>query len=189
MCPSTKRSPDWDRLFALALEQEGLFTTGQASEAGYSKPLLSYHLKAGNFARVTTGIYRLVHFPAGESEQLVMLWLWSGREGVFSHDTALAMFNLSDAMPSRIHLTLPASWRGHRRKTPEVLALHYDDVPEHERTWVGAIPATTPRRTIVDCARDHVEPILLQQATQQALQRGLVFPDELPLSLRPESSS
>ena len=27
--------------------------------------------------RVRRGIYRLVHFPAGEHEELVMVWLWS----------------------------------------------------------------------------------------------------------------
>ena len=31
--------------------------------------------------------------------------------GVFSHDTALALHELSDALPARAHLTLPASWR------------------------------------------------------------------------------
>lgn len=187
MLPTTKRAPDWDHLFAIAREQEGLFTASQAREAGYSKPLLSYHLKTGKFARVHPGIYQLVHFPIGESEQLVMLWLWSDRQGVFSHETALVMFNLSDAMPARIHLTLPSSWLRRRLKVPKVLALHYDDVPEHQRTWVGPVQATTPRRTIIDCARDHLEPDLLQQAIQQALERGLVFADELPGSLQPGS--
>lgn len=185
MSKATDKSPNWDHLFAIALEQEGLFTARQAREAGYSKPLLSHHIKAGKFVRLRPGIYRVVHFPNGESEQLVILWLWSDRQGVFSHETALGMFNLSDALPSRIHLTLPSTWLHHRRKVPDVLVLHYDDVPEHDRTWVGPVRATTPRRSIIDCARDHLEPDLLQQAIDQALQRGLIFADQLPVHLQP----
>jgi predicted transcriptional regulator of viral defense system len=180
-----KRSPNWDRLFSTALGQEGLFTLEQAREAGYSKPLLSYHVKAGKFVRVRPGLYRLVHFPSGDSEHFVDLWLWSEREGIFSHETALSMFDLSDALPPRIHLTLPNTWIRSHRKVPEVLRLHYDDLRATDRTWVGPVQATTPRRTILDCARDHLEPDLLQQAIRQALQRGMVSLDELPGPLQP----
>ena len=55
-------------------------------------------------------MYRLVEFPTGEHEDLVIAWLWSDRAGVFSHDTALALHNLSDALPAHLHMTLPATW-------------------------------------------------------------------------------
>lgn len=57
--------------------------------------------------RVRRGVYRLVHFPAGDHEDLTAVWLWSQHEGVFSHETALALHDLSDVLPSRAHLTLP----------------------------------------------------------------------------------
>ncbi len=41
------------------------------------------------------GVYRLVHFPVGDHEDLTAVWLWSEREGVFSHETALALHDLS----------------------------------------------------------------------------------------------
>ena len=37
---ATTSSPDWDHLFEIAAAQEGLFTTQQAAEAGYSPQLL-----------------------------------------------------------------------------------------------------------------------------------------------------
>jgi len=49
---------------------------------------------------VRRGVYRLEHFPAGEHEDLVALWLWTDRAGVFSHETALALHGLSDTLPS-----------------------------------------------------------------------------------------
>jgi predicted transcriptional regulator of viral defense system len=63
--------PDWDRLFEVASGQEGYFTTQQAAEAGYSSQLVLKHLHAGRVVRERRGIYRLVHFPAGEHEELV----------------------------------------------------------------------------------------------------------------------
>jgi predicted transcriptional regulator of viral defense system len=82
--------PDWNRLFETAAAQEGLFTTKQAAEAGYSPQVLVHYLHAGKAARVRRGTYRLVHFPGGEHEELVAAWLWSERAGVVPHQTARA---------------------------------------------------------------------------------------------------
>jgi predicted transcriptional regulator of viral defense system len=171
--------PDWNRLFETAVGQEGLFTTKQAAEAGYSPQLLVHYVHIGRALRMRHGIYRLVHFPAGEHEELVVAWLWSGLVGVVSHQTALALHGLSDALPAHIHLTLPDAWRRRRFRVPADVVLHHADVPPEDRAWFGAVPTTDPRRSLNDCARDGFSPELLRQAAQQALQRGLVTPAEL----------
>lgn len=166
--------PSWDALFETASAQEGYFTTAQAAEAGYSTQLLFKHVRAGRVNRARRGIYRLVHFPAGEHEELVIAWLWSERAGVLSHQTALALHGLSDVLPAHVHLTLPAAWKERRFRAPPGLVLHYADVPSNERSWYGAVPATAPSRTLNDCARASLSPELLQQAVRQALRVGLV---------------
>jgi predicted transcriptional regulator of viral defense system len=171
--------PDWDLLFETASAQVGHFTTKQAAEAGYSSQLLLKHIRAGRVARARRGIYRLVHFPAGEHEELVTAWLWSERAGVVSHQTALALHGLSDALPARVHLTLPHSWQTRRFRLPTGVVLHHADVSQGERAWFGAVPTTTPRRSLNDCAREHMSPDLLRQAAQQAIRRGLVTRAEL----------
>lgn len=165
--------PSWDRLFEFASAQEGYFTTRQAAQAGYSSQLLLKHIRAGRVARTRRGIYRLVHFPAGEHEDLVTAWLWSERAGVISHQTALALHGLSDALPARIHLTLPAAWRRRRFRVPAGIALHHADVSLEDRTWFGAVPVTSAQRSLNDCAREGISPDLLRQAARQALRRGL----------------
>jgi predicted transcriptional regulator of viral defense system len=105
-----------------------------------------------------------VHFPAGEHEDLTVVWLWSGREGVFSHQTALALHDLSDALPAQVHLTLPEGWRKRRLSVPEGVVLHYGVVTESRRRWFGSVPATDPLRTLEDCAADHLSPELLRGA-------------------------
>jgi|ERR1044071_1448562 predicted transcriptional regulator of viral defense system len=171
--------PSWDRLFESASAQEGYFTTRQAAEAGYSSQLLLKHLRAGRVARTQRGIYRLVHFPAGEHEELVTAWLWSERAGVISHQTALALHGLSDTLPAKLHLTLPATWRKRRFRVPAGVVLHHADVSPEERTWFGAVPATSAQRSLNDCAREGMSPDLLRQAARQAIRRGLVARTEL----------
>lgn len=171
--------PDWDRLFELAAGQDGLFTTQQAAEFGYSPQLLVHHVQAGRVRRVRRGVYRVVHFPASEHEDLVVVWLWSERQGVFSHQTALALHGLSDALPSRIHLTLPSAWRRRRFRVPAGVVLHHSDVATSDRSWFGAVPVTAPARTLRDCADETLSPDLLRQATRQAIDRGLVVKSDL----------
>jgi hypothetical protein len=62
---------------------------------------------------------------------------------------------------------------------PKGLELHYADVPTKERTWAGAVPVTSTRRTLNDCAHTGLTPDLLRQAASQALTRGLVTKTEL----------
>jgi predicted transcriptional regulator of viral defense system len=165
--------PNWDRLYETAATQEGYVTLRQAAEAGYSPQLLIKYLKNGKLQRAGRGLYRLAHFPAGEHEDLVTLWLWSERAGIFSHETALGLHELSDAMPALVHLTLPSSWSRHRR-APDGVVLYFDDVKEADRAWLGPVPLTSPLRTIDDCLRGDVSPELLTDATEQALKRGLI---------------
>lgn len=172
-------SPSWDRLFETAAAQAGLFTTQQAAEAGYSPQLLAHHLGSGRIIRVRRGIYRLVHFPAGEHEELVVVWLWSEHKGVFSHQTALALHDLSDVLPSQIHLTLPQHWKKRRLRVPGGVVLHYGDVADRDRRWFGAVPATDPARTLEDCALEHLSPDLLRDAALDAIHRGVVTREQL----------
>lgn len=171
---SLSTSPDWDLLFEIALSQEGLFTTEQAAEAGYSPQLLAHHLGSGNITRVRRGVYRIVHFPAGDHEELTTLWLWSEHQGVFSHQTALALHHLSDVLPSQVHLTLPEPWRRRRLRVPDGVVLHFAEVSEDEMKWIGPIPVTGPLRTLNDCADGDIEPDILRSAAWDALDQGLV---------------
>ena len=166
-------TPDWDALFDVAQAQAGYFTTKQAARAGYSPQLLAYY-RDNRIERVRRGIYRLVHFPASDHEDLVVLWLWSEQEGVFSHETALALHDLSDILPSRVHLTLPARWRRRRLRVPTGLVLHFADIGDGDRSSFDAVPVTGPRRTLEDCIETHVEPRLVEQAIRQARRRGLI---------------
>lgn len=171
--------PDWNRLYELASSQAGYFTLKDAADAGLSPPLLHHHLNAHRVERWGRGILRLVNFPPTDEEDLVPAWLWSDKLGVFSHETALMLHGLSDALPAKKHVTVPSTWSKRRLRVPEGVVLHYADLGKTDITWKGPVQVTTPLRTIFDCTTNAVAPDLVQQAITQGIRRGLFSRDDL----------
>jgi predicted transcriptional regulator of viral defense system len=163
------------RLYEVVERQAGYFTAAQAKEAGLSQPLLTYHVRSGRFVRVRWGIYRLVHCPASPHEDLFIAWLEAGPDAVISHHSALALYDLSDTLPGRIHLTVPRT--SSRRRSG--LAVHTNRLDAEETTTVEGLPVTTVSRTIADVASGGLAEEQVMQAAQQAIERGLVREDAL----------
>lgn len=171
----------WDALYLLAERQEGFFELAQAKEIGYSDQLLYHHLHKEKLERPLRGVYRLRHFPVSDNEDLVAIWLWTGREGVFSHETALALYQLSDVLPSQIHLTLPLHWRNRRMRYPDNVVPYFSELNLKDRNWHGCLAITSAVRTIQDCRETDVEPNLIEQAIHEGIQRGLFSSQEVSL--------
>ena len=163
-----------DKLAEVAKYQKGYIATYQLDVSGQ---LLRHHEQANRLERVMRGIYRLTHFPAEEDEQLVVAYLWSKEQGTISHESALTIHNLSDALPKKVHLTLPEDQRRVRRKTPEWLELHFADISGEDKEWYDVVPVTQPARTLVDVAIDRIELELLRQAVEDAKGRRMVDAD------------
>lgn len=172
-------APDWDHLYARAETQAGHVTTAQAAQAGYSPQLLQKHLANGRLVRVRRGVYRLVHFPQTEDEELVVHWLWSGGEGVFSHETALSRHQLSELLPHEVEMVVPAHWAARRLRVPDGLRLHFADLGPEDRTWHGPVPITTPARSVNDAAAAGVAPEQVELAILEGLARGLFVEEEV----------
>ena len=115
-------------LYQVSEAQQGYFTARQAVACGYPTSSHVYHLKVGTWQREYRGIYRLTRFPPTDHAQYVLWSLWSRNrqgvpQGVYSHQTALSLFDLSDLMPARLHMTVPPAFR-RNSPTPKVLVLH-----------------------------------------------------------------
>jgi len=104
------------KLYEIAEGQRGFFTTKQARSCGYVSANHPYHVRTGAWVREHRGVYRLSAFPRSPEDQYVLWSLWSrGRDdrpvGVYSHQTALSLYELSDVMPSKLHMTVPPGFR------------------------------------------------------------------------------
>lgn len=177
--PRPARDSPWQSLFKLAAKQDGLFSARQAAGVGCSQQLLAKYVTSGRVERVQRALYRIADFPVGEHEDLIAVWLWSRNEGVFSHETALFLHHLSDALPVRAHVTVPAAWKTRVIRIPDEVAIYYGDVADSDRAWVGALPVTSVRRTLADCLCASVAPELVAQASVQAAERGLITAAEI----------
>ncbi len=171
--------PDHAELFAIAESQDGYFTMAQALAAGFARSTHSYHVKAGNWIREQRGIYRLKRFPARDASHLALWSLWSrdhrGRpQGVYSHTTALALRDLSDANPAKIHMSVPPAFRRNSPQPP-LLVLHKAALDPQEVVHEQGYALTTPMRAILDSAiYGDADPGTLRQALDEGLRRGLV---------------
>lgn len=167
------------RLYDIAESQQGLFTTKQAKAAGFAENTHPYHVRVGNWIREHRGIYRLALFPPTEHPDLVLWELWSRNrteemEGVYSHSTALSLWELSDLNPARLHMTVPRHFR-RNSAIPGILVLHYADIPPGDVETAQGFKFTRPLRSILDLIKaDSVSKDILKQAIRQALERGLI---------------
>lgn len=156
-----------DRLYPVAEAQLGYFTTHQAEEIGVDRRYLTHHLRSGNLERVERGIYRLRHYPSHRFEDVMTAILWVGEGSAASHDTALAIYGLADAMPVVIHVTVDRRFRGERSG----VIVHKASLPTEDVANRESIPVTTPLRTLTDVAMDRS---VAEAAASEALDRGLV---------------
>jgi predicted transcriptional regulator of viral defense system len=163
-------------LFSIADRQAGYFTAAEALVLGYTYPLQSYHKARGHWLDVGWGLYRLRDYPTSDDEELVRLSLWSrdqkGKlQAVVSHDTALRIYELSDLLPTKIHLSVPKRFR---KAAPANVVFHKVELTEGDSRDGGGYRVTTPLRTLLDAANSSVSPEQLEQAVGEALARGLV---------------
>lgn len=157
------------RLLRKAGSQSGYFTAAQAREAGYSYQAQRYHAQRGNWVRVERGLYRLPEWPSGPNEDLVRWTLWSEGRGVVSHETALAVHELGDVMPARVHLTVPSAFRRKSR----ALVLHFAELPDEDVEERDGFAVTTPVRSILDTAAEGIQPDQLARVIEDAIGRGV----------------
>lgn len=179
----------FEHLYKTAEGQSGYFTTKQAEAAGFSQKNHGYHVRTGNWIRESRGIYRLAKFPPAERPDLMFWWLWSRNrndvsQGVYSHETALSLYDLSDINPAKLHMTVPRSFqrRNDRSKIP---VLHRGNVHKDDIEIRFGVKVTKALKTIADLLTVRtVEMDHMQQAVKQAFQRGLITRTELEQARR-----
>lgn len=153
-------------LLTLGEAHAGVFTAQRARPAGVSDRMLTYYTKRGDLERVAHGIYRIARLPRHRFEDVIVACLWVGRSAAASHETALVVYGLSDAMPAAVHVSTPDPFHG---KRPGVV-VHHTPLASAERTVHDHVPVTTLTRTLADVAGQHIG--VAHQALDDALKRG-----------------
>jgi predicted transcriptional regulator of viral defense system len=172
---------DHDAIYRQAESQAGYFTAKQAVDAGMDRSTLQHHARpGGRYERIRAGLFRMRYFPSSPHEHVMVAWLpLRDAEAVVSHESALELHGLSDVIPGTVHLTVPRSERGLRRR--EGVQLHTAQRPPtgKEIQRVAGLPTTDPARSIVDSLDSGTQPEQIELAIHQAVDRGLTTPSRL----------
>lgn len=171
----SSRATDHRGLALLAASQDGLFTAQQAEGFGITRRLLSHHAKTGRYERLDHGLYLVPEIPGSPWREVVAAWLQAGAdETVVSHQTALALHDLSDVVPDSIHLTVPRSRRSHRH--PPGTTVHTQIAPFGSGDVQARhfVRVTAPALTILDCLQAGVGLEQIEMAIDQAVERGWI---------------
>lgn len=131
------------------------FTTQQAVLAGVTKRQLNAATSDGQITRLQRGIYVS---PNSLADPFVVV---QGQhpKGIFSLDTALALFDLTDSMFYEYHVTFPKGY--HVRESHDLRIIdHYATkrLYESDRKWVetprgNRVLSFSPERSLVDAWR------------------------------------
>ena len=169
------------RLLEIAHTQGGYFTAAQALRSGYSYRQQHFHRERGNWLYIDSGLFRLRSYPDSPHEDLIHWSLWSRNrkedpQAVVSHETALALYELGDVMPAKIHLTVPPTFR---KKLPASCVFHKARLRPDEIESRPGFFLTTPLKTILDVAASYLSPDLLEGVIDDALKTGMVMKRQL----------
>ncbi len=165
-----KQSPDHLKLYKMAENQGGYFTSKQAQEAGLSKDLLSHLVSSGKFLRLRQGVYRIKAFPEMPYSEYFEIWVSTAMKSVFSHQSALNLYELTDRIVTAFHLTVPRK----ASQRLENVYYHTSKLKTEEITTRHGLPVTDIPRTLYDLYRSRESPEWIIQAAQQALERGMI---------------
>lgn len=162
-------------LVSRAADRHGLLAPADTVALGIDPAQLRILAHRGVIEHVARGVYRVPELPTTALTPLLEAVLWVGHDAVISHESTLAAYGLGDFNPSRVHVTVPASYRL-RRTAPRWLQLWRADVPETERSTVEGVPVTTVERALRDVIETGSDPVLVRQAITEARRDGLLSP-------------
>src|ERR1700683_4928378 len=141
-----------DELLPIAEENEGFVTAAEARSLGIKDSVLARLTQRGKLQRVARGVYRIPYFPSDRLGQYREAILWARADSgpkkiALSHETALAVYGISDANPPRVQITVPKSARL-RRHHPKWVEIHRADLRASDIVNREGLPVTTIEKAI-----------------------------------------
>jgi predicted transcriptional regulator of viral defense system len=122
-------------------------------------------VRRGRFERARRGLYRLPAFRRARDDEMREKWMAVGAEkAILSHQSALALLDLSDNIPNAVHLLVGRRYRGLRRPAGVVIHTRPDE-EEVDTVRREGLPLTAPARTLIDVAEE-IQPEQLEMAVR-----------------------
>lgn len=136
-------------------QNSGIVTTAQANEVGVSNERLRLLVHSGDLERVTTGIYVL---PDEFTDKMFIVQLQRPKI-IYSHETALFLYELTDRDPISYMVTVPTGYNPTRLRKDGFTVftikreLHEIGVTKLTTMFGNSVTVYDMERTICDCLR------------------------------------
>lgn len=165
----------YEQLDKLMAEHDGIVQTSQVVAEGISKPVFYDYIKERELEQVAHGVYASAD---AWIDTLYLIHLRS-KQAVFSHETALFLYDLTDREPAPYSITVKTGYNPNRLKADGVQVY----TVKSELHGVGRTTAQTPfghtvpvydmERTICDLIRSRkgIEIQTFQDAIKQYVRR------------------
>jgi very-short-patch-repair endonuclease len=158
----------YQRLLELAAAQHGVVSRRQLLQIGLTRDAIKHRIARGDLVRVQRCVYAIGHERLSRKGRWMAAVLTYG-DGVLSHRSAAAHWDLLATAAARIDISLPS----HRDvRAREGIRIHHVRLGQGDRTIRDAIPTTTPMRTLLDLA-DVVSASRVREAYERSLNLGL----------------
>lgn len=136
-------------LAEFARTQDGVASTRQLHESGWTRGRIATQLRNGRFRRMHPGVLALGPGTPTIQAQARAALLAVGHDAVLSHRWAASAWGFARSPPGPVEVTVPSRSGGIRTDLSlhRVRALDPADITTHHR-----FPVTTPERTLLDLA-------------------------------------
>ena len=108
-----------DQIIQLAKENNGVITSAVISEKGILRGNLKNLVDSGRLERTVRGVYILPEIWEDEFVNLQARF----KKGIFSNETALFLWDLTDRTPNRYDMTFPGSYNLTNAKKEGIVCL------------------------------------------------------------------
>lgn len=146
-----------EEIIKIAKENNGTITTAMVVAAGFSRGNIKYLVDKGMIEKSVRGVYIL---PEAWDDEIFNLQNRFKR-GIYSHETALFLWDLTDRTPNKYHMTFPVNYNLTKPKVENIRCTQckkvlYDlGVAEVATPGGNIVRAYSVERTLCDILRPH----------------------------------
>jgi len=148
-----------EEIIKMAKENNGMVTTAMVVAAGFSRGNIKYLADKGMIEKSARGVYILPEICDDEIFNLQNRF----KRGIYSHETALFLWNLTDRTPNWYCMTFPMNYNLTKPKEENIRCLQCkEDFYEVDITYVSTpggnkVMAYGLERTLCDVLRPHAQ--------------------------------
>lgn len=156
-----------EAIIKMAKENNGIITTAMVVTAGFSRGNIKYLVDKGIIEKSARGVYILPEVLDDEIFNLQNRF----KKGIYSHETALFLWDLTDRTPSRYRMSFPKNYNLTKPKEEDIQCVQckkelYDlGIAKAITPGGNTVTAYSAERTLCDILKPHSQ-VDIQVVTQ-----------------------